>query len=1472
MKQKIKGLSMKTKLFTLLASILMMSNLPTITSNADELYQTPEDAGYAGQKDWSWGYSANEQTYTIQQDGYYEFNVYGAQGGNAGRFSGGQGGTTSFTILLKKGQVVSIQTGTKGYDNGSGGAGGGSATIIKVDNNIITIAAGGGGASLNASKNKGANGGAGGDTSGSGTINPVTSSLYLCGDTHWSNNWTDPDHDGCPGAWTCALICNTCGTETGRVCSWCHDIVSGHNQHYTPNPTSTPGSASTNANCGSGGKGLSDGAAATTSEVYGYCGPVVHVGEDWYDFSQVHGSCGGWYGYDYGCQNCGTVVYTVCSACQNWGGRPSAHFANIVQFTSTGGGENYISSDVQNGNKTIGGHSGNGYATMKLTLVKRQAKVVVNHYRMNIYGNGYDLYETKNYWASPGKSFYSNIYKADYAGFTFDGGKFAASTNIKPNSFDSVYTIAETDLNKIITLNIYYTRNKYTLDYNPVLDGTTCSGGYKTADGQKINISKADVYLYGKKVATDVSDYCNREIYYEAPYKIVIKANPGFTHSGKNEIYSGTIAVDGSYIQPNFTTNVYKITLNKDKAVNQGTSAIYLKYTVGYFNDAACSNKISKITIPSRDGWHFYGYYMDQQKLYNQKDEGTGTKYIDSSGNILTNTIQQTSNSTVYAYMRDKTAPNVSISYKTSDNKEYELGTWTNKTVTATVTATDNGTGIQGYKWIKIEDDSEEWLSDTTWTTNSSKSWNKDTVTTYGTVSVADNGYEAGYWKNDNVTIIDVASKENKILIDKIKPYFGTEKPSYKVTKPHDVNLNTNVKGKTEGIITMPGKDDYSGVYRYLLTTTSSTPSTSDAKWQESNQFKVTDNGYYYCWIMDKALNISDEYKIYIDFTAPTMKDIYTTQTHKYRITYAEGYSKDYNVQRIQLNSDKVFYYPWVNGNFRLHFTATDENLGTGIKKMAIHKGGSVNDPIVYEVKWETGDYKETRDIDYVVRATENEGTQLWTIQVWDRNENTSYIKVATRIDYTAPVISDASEIYQPKIEDIKLSQIEDFLNNADNFNTTYKIVTSDYKSTVVTNDTSGLETSYINVIDTSDSRIHKIYVLDETAPASAKAYTNNSWENSRVKSFYTGSHNLYVDFPDSTNLGRFVLVADISGNLNNNGKQVNLYKYILPSGGNTGSDNSKKNTDPYGFEKEGPYDPYDPTAPNHVPSTPEKPGSDAGFTGDNGGGNGNGSTALPDDPKDRDDDKKNPYDNDSDGGKDYTPDGNGNHGNGDSTKLPDGNGLPDSSDGYPPAEPTIPEENKTSQNFSIMTYIVNDESTHYNLSGDTGNVYFQLGEKGHVIVYTIGYVQRIQLDFMSMGEESGREIDSGLLSPQYNMGTPSGSHVRYIDYTKGTKMGPIPDNKNGVPFAVKYEIPNEWGSNGTAILIPPYYEMQDDTSKQPNEDGSYPKKWELRYYKAIAHKTNSETGEQQAEFDKNSYILWGTHQLDIHYRVTHES
>ena len=92
------------------------------------------------------------------------------------------------------------------------------------------------------------------------------------------------------------------------------------------------------------------------------------------------------------------------------------------------------------------------------------------------------------------------------------------------------------------------------------------------------------------------------------------------------------------------------------------------------------------------------------------------------------------------------------------------------------------------------------------------------------------------------------------------------------------------------------------------------------------------------------------------------------------------------------------------------------------------------------------------------------------------------------------------------------------------------------------------------------------------------------------------------------------------------------------------------------------------------------------------------------------------------------------------------------------------------------------------------------------------------------------------------------------------------------MPFAMKYDLSSLYGSNGTAILIPPYYEMQDDTSKPQNSDGSYPKKWEKRYFKAIANKTNKKTNVTQKTFDKNSYILWSDYALDVHYRVTHES
>ena len=1363
----------------------------------EEHYKTPADVDYGGTTIWDVNASADEQFFIAPLKGYYQLDLYGAQGGNVSGYSnvGGYGGYVGGEIFLKKGEkiyygVYPQGTGTRGYRT-QGGTGSiiytydeskkesGTTSKLRQNGQVYRV-----------------------DYSGSGFTNTNVNwdiagaklmNLYITGNravayyvmtSQTSTNFIPANVSVSSQTVTPISIISIAGGG-GAAVPYSNGGAGGTNAGQVSSYTQSVTTASYG---GGGGGGASLGS-------YGYAVLHQHTGSCWgvvgYHQESVNASCNGGSGCSHSSWTSSPVGSCGC-------GSPHGHCSGFCSY--------------------CGGHWG--------------------------YCGGNHSETVADYGWACGKT----------PGVTVDSG---VSSTGGANSFNT---------------------NK--------LQGISSLSGQKSGDGHlKITMKKIPVSMItldknfgqwtGNKGTDKLWYYIDDNKYYDdskithplSPAKITIPSKKGWTFEGywtkENGKGNQFVDRDGNILPASTVDNI----------------TLYA-FWVDETNPEEITLKFKKA-----DGSEYTPSTWTKQTIYSTivaKDYGTGLFYKYKVQDMPAGGNQYTSNVAGFRWEYGYLAFNDDISYSYSDKIQNKAKyVWTSDS---------------GYTTLQQHNDSPETLLD-------------NNIAKYRVLSeksgwyivkgwVKDDAINSGFYKEpmfspekNHVSSYPAAQASYcELKIDKMNPqidridYWTSSDTAYHtVLTPNDVYENTKTKNAPKAKIVVTASDKHSGVNWFYMSGSNAAPSTlidplakginptnktqSGYSWQTSDTFYVTKTGWYYFWVMDEVGNVSSVQKKYIDLTAPTMTDVYTLSTHKYRLTYAEGYSEDYDVKRIQQSNDKIYYYPWVDGNFRLHFTAVDDkgttatnSPGVGIYRMAVHKGKTVNDPVVHEVKWNTGDYTSQREIDYVVKATENQGTQYWTVQVWDRNGNTSYITVATRIDYTAPMISDTSEIYHPQIEDIKLSQIENFINNADNFKTTYKIVTLDYKADADTDDTSGMETSYIDVIDTSDSRIHKIYVLDETSVTDEKELTKNTWEGSRIKTAYLGSHNLYTDFPATTNLGRFVLAADIAGNLNNNGTQVNLWKYILPSNG------SQKNTDPYGFEKEGPYDPYDPNSPTHVPSTPDKPGSDAGFNG------GNGGSALPtDDPKDRDDDKKNPYDNDSDGGKDYTEDGNGGHGKGDGDKLPDGNGLPDIIDGYPPVEPTIPEESNTSQNFSIMTYIVNDESTHYNVSGDTGNVYFQLGEKGHVIVYTIGYVQKIQLDFLSMGKESGREIDAGLLSSQYNMGTASGTHTRYLNYKTGQKLGPIPDDENGVYFATKYDLGNLWESNGTAILIPPYYEMQDDTSKQPNADGSYPKRWELHYYKAIGHKTNVETGEQQQEFDKNSYIIWDTHETDVHYRVTHE-
>ena len=85
-------------------------------------------------------------------------------------------------------------------------------------------------------------------------------------------------------------------------------------------------------------------------------------------------------------------------------------------------------------------------------------------------------------------------------------------------------------------------------------------------------------------------------------------------------------------LKANWSANTYTVTLDRQSGTG-GTATIYQKYDTGYYLDSAATKKMTtaanKITIPTRSGYTFGGYYTGKN--------GAGTQYIASSGYLTSN-------------------------------------------------------------------------------------------------------------------------------------------------------------------------------------------------------------------------------------------------------------------------------------------------------------------------------------------------------------------------------------------------------------------------------------------------------------------------------------------------------------------------------------------------------------------------------------------------------------------------------------------------------------------------------------------------------------------------------------------------------------------------------------------------------------------------------------------------------------------
>lgn len=94
------------------------------------------------------------ERFTVPSSGFYSLTAEGAQGGNYGSCTGGQGGRVSGVFYLEKGECIDVTVGGQdGYHGGGKGSdfgNGGGCTVIRSDRKGILMIAGGGGGATSA--------------------------------------------------------------------------------------------------------------------------------------------------------------------------------------------------------------------------------------------------------------------------------------------------------------------------------------------------------------------------------------------------------------------------------------------------------------------------------------------------------------------------------------------------------------------------------------------------------------------------------------------------------------------------------------------------------------------------------------------------------------------------------------------------------------------------------------------------------------------------------------------------------------------------------------------------------------------------------------------------------------------------------------------------------------------------------------------------------------------------------------------------------------------------------------------------------------------------------------------------------------------------------------------------------------------------------------------------------------------------
>lgn len=233
-----------------------------------------------------------------------------------------------------------------------------------------------------------------------------------------------------------------------------------------------------------------------------------------------------------------------------------------------------------------------------------QQMSLLNPSTVNLQKEGYHL-ESGNEW------------------ITGDGRVFNPTTAYMPQTIDPV--VGSRDHG--ITMYANWMANTYTVTYD--------------ANGGTGSVLPTD-FTYDETQALSENTFIRTGYKLKTGEEWNTKADGTGTSYSSSQVVSNLTSTDGETVTlyANWEPIIAKITLDKQGG-SGGSSAIYEKYGVGFYSNAACTSSLSGVSLPSKTGYTFVGYYGNLL--------GMGNLIVNSKGAVQVNAQYYVNNETIYA-------------------------------------------------------------------------------------------------------------------------------------------------------------------------------------------------------------------------------------------------------------------------------------------------------------------------------------------------------------------------------------------------------------------------------------------------------------------------------------------------------------------------------------------------------------------------------------------------------------------------------------------------------------------------------------------------------------------------------------------------------------------------------------------------------------------------------------------------------